>query len=51
MEVGDPEAWSFLVRASRIEQENRKLIMGCVQRAKANGQAVRCDVSVSPSSE
>lgn len=51
MEVGNPEAWGFLVRASRIELENRKLIMGCVKRAKANGQSVGCSVSVSPSSE
>ena len=48
MQAGNPVAWDAIVQASRIEQENRQVISGCVTSANRSGQIVRCSVRVSP---
>lgn len=48
MQTGNPVAWDKIVQASRIEQENRQVISGCVTSANRSGQIVRCSVRVSP---
>jgi hypothetical protein len=48
MRADDPVMWDAIVQASRIEQENREVIAGCVKNANGSGQIVRCSVKVPP---
>lgn len=48
MRADDPVMWDAIVLASRIEQENREVIAGCVKNANGGGQVVRCSVKVPP---
>lgn len=48
MRTADPVMWDAIVQASRIEQENREIIAGCVKNANGSGQTVRCSVKVPP---
>ena len=48
MRADDPVMWDAIVLASRIEQENREVIAGCVKNANEGGQVVRCSVKVPP---
>ncbi len=48
MRADDPVMWDAIVQASRIEQENREVIAGCVKNANESGQIVRCSVKVPP---
>ena len=48
MRADDPVIWDAIVLASRIEQENREVIAGCVKNANGGGQVVRCSVKVPP---
>ena len=48
MRADDPVMWDAIVQASRIEQENREIIAGCVKNANGSGQIVRCSVKVPP---
>lgn len=48
MRADDPVMWDAIVLASRIEQENREIIAGCVKNANGGGQVVRCSVKVPP---
>lgn len=48
MRADDPAMWNAIVRASRIERENREAVTGCVKSANATRQSVRCSVRVQP---
>jgi len=48
MRAGDAGMWNAIVQASRIEEENREIISGCVASANRSGQIVRCSVKVPP---
>jgi Family of unknown function (DUF6118) len=48
MRADDPVMWDAIVQASRIEQENREVIAGCIKNANGSGQIVRCSVKVPP---
>jgi len=48
MRADDPVMWDAIVQASRVEQENREVIAGCVKNANGSGQIVRCSVKVPP---
>lgn len=48
MRADDAVMWDAIVLASRLEQENREVIAGCVKNANGGGQVVRCSVKVPP---
>lgn len=48
MQADRPARWDAIVRASRIEQENRELIEKCIKNADTSRHSVRCSLSVSP---
>ena len=51
MSADDPQGWSAIVQAARMAQANRQIIPGCIKRANAASEPVRCTVSIVPNSE
>lgn len=48
MRADRPAMWDALVRASRIERENRESIKKCIKNADTGRHTIRCSLSVSP---